>query len=267
MTPLTIMREDGLDYCDTGVASAAENMALDASYLATLGERQRPLLHAYSWDGACATYGYFCDPAVWLDLTAAAATQLQLARRPTGGGITWHVDDLAFSFLLPRCHPCFQTSTLANYHFVNTAVAAAIARWQATRQASWHGSAMPAMAAMALQPSDAHALSDGCRHFCMARPTRYDVVVDGRKVGGAAQRRTAAGYLHQGSILLAWPKETFWRPLLRDDGVWKAMQSHSLPLLGVGHATDAELASARTELMAHLRATLTLALRGEAHDD
>jgi lipoate-protein ligase A len=35
---------------------------------------------------------------------------------------------------------------------------------------------------------------------CFANPVRADVLVDGRKVAGAAQRRTRAGLLHQGSI-------------------------------------------------------------------
>src|SRR5437667_12195247 len=35
---------------------------------------------------------------------------------------------------------------------------------------------------------------------CFANPVRADVLVDGRKVAGAAQRRTRSGLLHQGSI-------------------------------------------------------------------
>ena len=35
---------------------------------------------------------------------------------------------------------------------------------------------------------------------CFANPVRADVLVDRRKVAGAAQRRTRAGLLHQGSI-------------------------------------------------------------------
>jgi lipoate-protein ligase A len=35
---------------------------------------------------------------------------------------------------------------------------------------------------------------------CFANPVRADVMVNGRKVAGAAQRRTRAGLLHQGSI-------------------------------------------------------------------
>src|SRR2546423_1117404 len=35
---------------------------------------------------------------------------------------------------------------------------------------------------------------------CFANPVRADVLLDGRKIAGAAQRRTTRGLLHQGSI-------------------------------------------------------------------
>jgi lipoate-protein ligase A len=38
------------------------------------------------------------------------------------------------------------------------------------------------------------------RHLCFANPVSADVMIDSRKVAGAAQRRTRAGLLHQGSI-------------------------------------------------------------------
>ena len=37
---------------------------------------------------------------------------------------------------------------------------------------------------------------------CFANPVRADVVVDGKKIAGAAQRRTRRGLLQQGSIRL-----------------------------------------------------------------
>jgi lipoate-protein ligase A len=38
------------------------------------------------------------------------------------------------------------------------------------------------------------------RYDCFANPVRADVMMDGRKVAGAAQRRTHNGLLQQGSI-------------------------------------------------------------------
>ena len=38
------------------------------------------------------------------------------------------------------------------------------------------------------------------RHLCFANPVSADLMIDSRKIAGAAQRRTRAGLLHQGSI-------------------------------------------------------------------
>ena len=59
-----------------------------------------PLLHLYQWDGPSATYGYFIDPSKYLDLNKLRQHHVALARRPTGGGIVFHIWDLAFSFLI-----------------------------------------------------------------------------------------------------------------------------------------------------------------------
>jgi len=40
----------------------------------------------------------------------------------------------------------------------------------------------------------------GTPDACFANPVRADVLIDGRKIAGAAQRRTRQGLLHQGSI-------------------------------------------------------------------
>jgi lipoate-protein ligase A len=39
-----------------------------------------------------------------------------------------------------------------------------------------------------------------CDNDCFANPVRADVMMDGRKIAGAAQRRTRRGLLQQGSI-------------------------------------------------------------------
>jgi len=44
------------------------------------------------------------------------------------------------------------------------------------------------------------AVADRRHNDCFANPVRADVMIDGRKVAGAAQRRTQQGLLQQGSI-------------------------------------------------------------------
>ena len=40
---------------------------------------------------------------------------------------------------------------------------------------------------------------------CFVNPTKYDIMLGGRKVGGGAQRRVREGILHQGSLHFGGP--------------------------------------------------------------
>ena len=87
---------------DSGSASALVNMAIDTELLAKLDVT--PVLHFYEWESDAATYGYFINPAEYLNLHAADRLGLQLAKRSTGGGIVFHVCDFAFSVLVPASY-------------------------------------------------------------------------------------------------------------------------------------------------------------------
>lgn len=196
---------------DTGTNSAQKNMELDVQLLESMDGASSPILHFYEWEAPSATYGYFIDPAKHLKM----GSQIALAKRPTGGGIIFHVTDFAFSLLLPASHPHFSQNTLENYAFVNGLVTRAIAPLA--------NDSTPSLLKEKSHPSP---------HFCMANPTMYDVMINGKKVGGAAQRRTKHGYLHQGSIFLTMPPEGFLESILLDKEVAERMKINSYPLLG-----------------------------------
>ena len=198
-----------------GSASAEAIMQMDGHLLEVLCPTDPPLLHFYRWDSPSLTFGHFVALERHLDLTQARQRGLSWARRPTGGGIVFHLWDLAFSFLMPSAHAAFSPNPLENYHFVNALVLEAV-------QAVYPCSA----SAQLIQTAPTTA------HFCMAQPTQYDVVYQGRKIAGAAQRRRKQGYLHQGTISLAWPEEELLRGVLLSQDVVEAMLHHSFAPLG-----------------------------------
>ena len=65
----------------------------------------------------------------------------------------------------------------------------------------------------------------------MAKPTQYDLMVEGKKVGGAAQRRTKNGFLHQATIALALPPISLLQAVVKNSAVIEAMQRGAYPLL------------------------------------
>lgn len=221
---------------DTGKRSAVENMQIDAQLLEDAWNRKEPLLHFYEWEGDCATYGYFIDPDRYLNLQGIQDRCVHLARRPTGGGIVFHIWDMAFSVVVPSSRPEFSLNTLDNYAFVNQAVLDAVKEFI---QEHSH---------LSLTADDFAAKDLQCQHFCMAKPTKYDVILEGKKVAGAAQRKTKAGFLHQGTISLMMPPEEYLRDVLKSDSqVLQAMQQYTCPLLGEA-ATEDELSLAKTKL-------------------
>lgn len=195
---------------DSGALSAAENMEMDSRLLHAMQPEDPPLLRLYEWIGPCATYGYFINP----DQFFASDTNLSIARRPTGGGIIFHLFDLTFSVFIPALHPSYTTHTMDTYHFVNERVRLALA---------------PLLSEVStLLPHEPEPENPHCTHFCMAKPTRYDIVIGGKKIGGGAQRRTKNGVLHQGSIaLFPLSEESISRYLLPHIAVWEAMQKNS----------------------------------------
>lgn len=208
-----------LTIVDSGQRSAERNMEIDLQLLHTLDQHNKPILHFYDWIQPSATFGYFSSPEALINMQAATNYGLQLAKRPTGGGMLFHEFDFTFSFLLPAIHPLFSLNTLENYRLVNQIVAKTIQEF-----------VEKPLELLCCHEGKSH--DKELRNFCMAIPTVYDVVSNGRKLAGAAQRRTKLGFLHQGSISLQLPPDDFLEQiLLSESSIAEAMKNCSFPLL------------------------------------
>lgn len=221
---------------DTGAASAIKNMEIDIELLKEA--QPSPVLHLYDWERPSATYGYFIEPEKYL--RPQAFEKMQLAQRPTGGGIIFHVYDFAFSIIIPSIHPAYSVNTLENYAYVNSIVIKTIEKF------------FGKMVEPKLLPQEPVAKDIPSRHFCMAKPTKYDVMIDGKKVGGAAQRRTKTAFLHQGTISLAIPDENFLNEiLLPETYVHESMMKNTYALLPSPY-TQNRFQEVRQEIRTHL---------------
>jgi lipoate-protein ligase A len=162
------------DFLLSPAAGAAWNMALDEALLHTAAKRGRPLLRVYAWEKPSVSFGYFQK------FPAPLANAYDAVRRPTGGGVVYHVDDTTYTVVVPPAHALYAMKTADAYCALHQAVAAAFQSPPALHHAPLH--------------------SPRGSYECFQRPVHGDVVADGRKLAGGAQRRTRSGLLHQGSI-------------------------------------------------------------------
>lgn len=163
-------------YHDGTPRSAAMNMAIDE---ALLESAKIPSLRFYRWDHAALSFGYF---GRYADV-APQESERELVRRWTGGGIVLHGEDLTYSLVIPALNSSFDNSSRSIY-------------------AAIHEGIRTALVASGKHAELAERESKKISESCFANPVRADVLVNGQKVAGAAQRRTRAGLLQQGSIQL-----------------------------------------------------------------
>lgn len=157
----------------------ALNMATDEALLEHL--EVAPVLRIYRWARPTVSFGYFDE----FEPVRAAFPQCALVRRWTGGGIVEHGRDLTYSLVVPRSHRLTALRAEESYRLLHGVLATAIA------------AASPEPLKLAEQ-TDAETPQSS--RACFVNPVRHDLLLDGHKIAGAAQRRTRRGWLHQGSV-------------------------------------------------------------------
>jgi lipoate-protein ligase A len=168
-------------YQDLTPRSAAMNMAIDEALLEAVTV---PSIRFYRWQSPALSFGYF---GKFTDVADYACVR-DLVRRWTGGGIVFHGEDLTYSIVIPASDPIFAESSMSIYEKIHRALADALAE-------RGQRATVAAIGDRGASVSDA-----GYNEHCFANSVRADVMLNGRKIAGAAQRRTRRGLLQQGSI-------------------------------------------------------------------
>jgi hypothetical protein len=196
---------------NSGLCEAAFNMALDEALLQTAPVRKKPVLRFYGWTEPAATFGYFQKYS-----EVARTTVLRpLIRRPTGGGMVPHDADWTYSMVLPPIHDWYGLKAIESYRRMHEWVRDAFARLNVITE-----------------------LAPCCRKSapgqCFEGHEQSDVLWRGRKIAGAAQRRTKEGLLIQGSVQPPplSPGRLEWEQAMRETVVQREQANWSN--LGIG---------------------------------
>jgi lipoate-protein ligase A len=169
-------------YHDGAPYSAAMNMAIDE---ALLESAIVPCIRFYRWQSPALSFGYFGH----FSHVAIYASERDLVRRWTGGGIVLHEQDLTYSIVVPASDAAFRESSTTIYENVHRALLKAMVA---------HGERAELALVAGVVDVETAIVDRG--YNCFANAVRSDVMIDGHKVAGAAQRRTRGGLLQQGSV-------------------------------------------------------------------
>jgi lipoyl(octanoyl) transferase len=153
------------------------NMALDEALLESAPELRRPVLRFYGWTEPAASFGYSQS---WMDVEKLTVLR-PLVRRPTGGGLVPHDSDWTYSLVFPPEHFWYRFKAAESYRRVH----------------EWLRDAFTQMGVPATLSPRRQKETPG---QCFVGAEKDDLLWHGRKIAGAAQRRTRAGLLIQGSV-------------------------------------------------------------------
>jgi lipoyl(octanoyl) transferase len=175
-------------YHDIDSRSAALNMAMDEALLEIAAI---PTIRFYQWDHPALSFGYFGKFEEVMNYNR------DIVRRWTGGGIVFHGEDLTYSIVIPSGHPAFGESATSIYERVHRAIC------DVFNENGKRAELVSVAAVSDRRGRKESAIRDRRYNNCFANPVCADVISHGRKIAGAAQRRTRRGLLQQGSIQLA----------------------------------------------------------------
>jgi lipoate-protein ligase A len=212
----------------------AAQMARDTELLDQAARAERPatLLRLFTFAPPGITFGRAQDPARELDLAALARDGVAWAIRPTGGRAIWHDEEWTFA-LVTRLGPegwaltpgeaYARTATLVASALLALGVPVTLARGRHP------GPGAPRERAGAAPP-------------CFASTARHELLLDGRKLAGIAQRSVRGALLQQGSILLGDSHARLARYVVTDpetrvrlEETWRSGAAPAGPHLVGGH--------------------------------
>ncbi len=170
---------------DEEAHSGVWNMAEDLALLEGEGNGALPVLRLYSWDRPTLSLGYTQNADEVVDFEGAARLGIPIVRRPTGGGSVLHEGTLEVTYSVVADEADLPSSVVEAYRVIAQALARALVR-------------------LGLRAGFAETIParGDWSAVCFETPTRFELLVEGRKAVGSAQCRRNGRVLQHGAIPL-----------------------------------------------------------------
>lgn len=188
---------------DTKIGSAYWNMAVDEALLEGFKEGDLPILRLYGWEPSLSA-GRFSNVRMNVDVQRAEEKRTPLVRRLSGGGVLVHGGDLSYTLIVPRDH-LQSTGVKESYHYLCGFL---LRLYEKLGHHAHFVRDTP--------------LKEVKSDICLAGNEAYDIVINGDKMGGNAQRRTRHTLFQHGSIPMRLDELRFEPLFIGNSGLERA---------------------------------------------
>lgn len=168
--------------------SASENMAIDDAIFQLVQEgKSTPLIRFYDWEHPTLTLGYHQSAEKEVDFAKLADKKYDFVRRPTGGRLVLHKNDVTYSIISPIIDK-MSGNVMKSYETISRALAEGIRLLGVD---------------VSFQQKELSSFSQReAANPCFNSSSKYELEVKGKKIVGSAQARKNNVLLQHGSIIL-----------------------------------------------------------------
>jgi len=170
--------------------AAAFNMAADQYLLGLCEEQEAVFLRLYAWEKPSISIGCMQNPETLLDKEAMASDGVDWVRRPTGGRAVLHHEDITYASVFSKTIEYMGASISETYAVISGCLIRGLGKSGILCNA--HQFVL-----------DTKGLKQEVKLPCYLAPNRNEIMVNGRKLVGSAQKRSAQAVLQHGSIPLS----------------------------------------------------------------
>lgn len=167
-------------FINTGANDAYTNMAIDEALTLNCS---MPVLRVYSWNPKAVSVGYNQDIEKEINIDECKKNNIDIVRRITGGKAVFHDKEITYSFILPENNGLLPFEVNESYRIIANALVIALKKININAEIK----KVPEKIATSI---------------CFNSSNWYELLVNGRKISGSAQRRMDGKILQHGPILM-----------------------------------------------------------------
>jgi lipoyl(octanoyl) transferase len=188
-----------------GAIDGKSNMAIDSALFDEVASSSTPrtIVRFYRWSRPTVSLGRNQKIEKAVDLTYCNANGIDVVHRPTGGRAVLHDDELTYA-VISNDSSYFGDTIYGNYRTVSEALCRGYV-------------ALGVPAVLAPDTKKVAVLANGADLPCFMSPARYELMADGRKIAGSAQRRVRDSFLQHGSMPISCDREVLARATRLED--------------------------------------------------